>query len=222
MQLDPDTLLPNAGLGEQPPKRASRAKRFDRYGQTPFARACSKGEYELAKQRLEEQPKDINVPDYAGNSPLHIVALQGYDNLVKLLVDNGCNLDHYNRDGNTPLLDAVENGHVVTVRVLLEGGADPRAPNAKRQRPIDRISVYTEDTYQIWSLLRDAMRRYPVRDYPAAGTVSTGGGSRSSPAVLGDKNKLKHSALPPEEVVLRPKRRFLSQGGKNVILRLTP
>ncbi|KAK4456172.1 hypothetical protein QBC34DRAFT_419911 [Podospora aff. communis PSN243] len=146
-----------------PAKMAPHKKHLDAHGQTFLARACAKGEYEIAKHRLQERPEDINVADYAGNTPLQIAALNGFDDIVKLLVDAGCNLDCVNNDKDTPLLDAVENGHLEVVRILLAAGVNPRKANAYGQEPIDRVNEDADHADQIRRALQDAKQRMGER-----------------------------------------------------------
>lgn len=46
---------------------------------------------------------DVNVPDDKGNTPLHLVAMQGDVAEVKFLIKQGANLNARNRAGHTPL-----------------------------------------------------------------------------------------------------------------------
>ncbi|KAK3357429.1 hypothetical protein B0T25DRAFT_589702 [Lasiosphaeria hispida] len=146
-----------------PAKLAPHKKHLDAHGQTFLARACAKGEYETAKQRLQERPEDINVADYAGNTPLQISALNGFDDIVKLLVDAGCNLECVNNDKDTPLLDAVENGHLEVVKILLAAGVNPRKANAYGQEPIDRVTDDLDHAEEIKRALQDAKQRMGER-----------------------------------------------------------
>jgi ankyrin repeat protein len=135
---------------------APHKKHLDAHGQTFLARACAKGEYDTAKHRLQERPEDINVADYAGNTPLQIAALNGYDDIVRLLVDAGCYLDCVNNDKDTPLLDAVENGHLDVVKILLDAGVNPRKANAYGQEPIDRVNDEDDHAADIRRALQEA------------------------------------------------------------------
>ncbi|KAL2181662.1 uncharacterized protein P884DRAFT_266089 [Thermothelomyces heterothallicus CBS 202.75] len=146
-----------------PAKMAPHKKHLDAHGQTFLARACAKGEYEIAKQRLQERPEDINVADYAGNTPLQIAALNGYDDIVRLLVDAGCNLDCVNNDKDTPLIDAVENGHLDVVKILLDAGVNPRKANAYGQEPIDRVNDDLDYADEIRQALREAKQKMGER-----------------------------------------------------------
>jgi hypothetical protein len=134
-------------------------KHLDAHGQTFLARACARGEYDAVKKRLGERPEDINVADYAGNTPLQIAAINGCEDIVKLLIDAGCNMDCVNYDKDTPLLDAVDNGHLGVVKLLLDAGVNPRKANVSGQEPIDRITDETENADEIRKLLIEARKR---------------------------------------------------------------
>ncbi|KAL6403964.1 hypothetical protein AUP68_13340 [Ilyonectria robusta] len=149
----------NADPNASPAKLAPHKKHLDAHGQTFLARACARGEYDGAKHRLGERPEDLNVADYAGNTPLQIAAINGCENIVKLLIEAGCNLDCVNYDKDTPLLDAVDNGHLGVVKLLLEAGVNPRKANVNGEEPIDRVSDDTENAEEIRAALIEAKKR---------------------------------------------------------------
>ncbi|KOS17751.1 Ankyrin repeat domain-containing protein 11 [Escovopsis weberi] len=138
---------------------APHKKNLDAHGQTLLARACARGEYASVKMRLHDRPEDLNVADYAGNTPLQIAAINGCEDIVKLLIDAGCNTDCVNYDKDTPLLDAVDNGHVAVVRLLLDAGVNPRKANVNGEEPIDRVNEDTENGDEIRALLLEAKKR---------------------------------------------------------------
>ncbi|RDA90305.1 hypothetical protein CP533_3340 [Ophiocordyceps camponoti-saundersi (nom. inval.)] len=142
-----------------PAKMGPHKKHLDAHGQTLLARACARGEYETAKQRLQERPEDLNVADYAGNTPLQIAAINGCEDIVKLLIDAGCNLDCVNYDKDTPLLDAVDNGHLGVVNLLLEAGVNPRKANVNGEEPLDRVGDDTDNATEIRAVLMAARKR---------------------------------------------------------------
>ncbi|KAF9871715.1 histone deacetylase complex subunit [Colletotrichum karsti] len=146
-----------------PAKIAPHKKHLDAHGQTFLARACARGEYDIAKQRLGERPEDLNVADYAGNTPLQIAAINGYEDIVKLLIDAGCNLDCVNYDKDTPLLDAVDNGHLGVVKLLLNAGVNPRKANVSGEEPLDRISDDLENAAEFRAALTEAKSRQGER-----------------------------------------------------------
>lgn len=142
-----------------PAKMAPHKKHLDAHGQTLLARACARGEYDVAKMRLGERREDLNVADYAGNTPLQIAAINGCEDIVKLLIDAGCNLDCVNYDKDTPLLDAVDNGHLGVVKLLLDAGVNPRKANVNGEEPLDRVSEDTDNADEIRAALLTARKR---------------------------------------------------------------
>lgn len=47
----------------------------------------------------------------------------GYEEVVRLLVDAGAELECHNENGHTPLMEAASGGHVNVAAILLERGA---------------------------------------------------------------------------------------------------
>ncbi len=71
-------------------------------------------------------PRFINRQELEpGITPLHIAAKQGFEKVVKNLIDQGAAVNARSQLGRTPLFVAVEEGEVAAVRQLLERGADP-------------------------------------------------------------------------------------------------
>ncbi|KAI9702208.1 MAG: Set3 complex subunit with deacetylase activity, meiotic-specific repressor of sporulation proteins [Bogoriella megaspora] len=118
---------------------AARRKAKDRYGMTPFATACQEGDLERARETLKEDRSVLDEPDNDGNTPLQSAALAGQDHIVEFLLAQRSNIHTTNRLQETPLIDAVENGRLEVVRLLLDAGVDPSRPNKKGRQPIDLV-----------------------------------------------------------------------------------
>lgn len=80
---------------------------------------------------LLECGADINVQDYWGNTPLHVLAqcyLGGACDAVKLLLENGIGIDVQNKKGKTALhlaaLDEAGRDNPDVLNLLLDEGAD--------------------------------------------------------------------------------------------------
>jgi len=58
--------------------------------------------------------------------------------------------------GDTPLIDAIENGRSSVVKILLDAGVDPQRANNKGNYPKDLVPRYSDDV-PIMSLLDDAI-----------------------------------------------------------------
>lgn len=183
----------------------SHKKHLDAHGQTYLARACARGEYDSAKTRLGERPEDLNVADYAGNTPLQIAAIHGCEDIVKLLVQAGCNLDCVNYDKDTPLLDAVDNGHLGVVKLLLDAGVNPRKANVNGEEPIDRVTEDMDNAEEIRNALIEAKKRFGGRtktseernlhlDYSETRDSNAPESPRRSPALATATNPLSRRA----------------------------
>ncbi|KAK9423050.1 hypothetical protein SUNI508_04344 [Seiridium unicorne] len=142
-----------------PAKMAPHKKHLDAHGQTLFAKACAKGEYDVAKTRLAERPEDLNFADHAGNTPLQVASLNGHEDVVGLLIGAGCNLECRNDVKDTPLLDAVENGHLGVVKLLLAAGVNPRKANAEGQEPLEKVPDDLDNAEEIRQALREAKQK---------------------------------------------------------------
>ena len=148
-------------------------KVLDAHGHTYLARACARGEYEVVQMELFERPEDLNVADYAGNTPLQIAAINGYEDIVKLLVDAGCRLDCVNYFEDTPLLDAIDNGHLGVVKLLLDAGVNPRKANIFGEEPIDHVTEETDNKDEIRAALMEAKKRFQGRSRSLASATAT-------------------------------------------------
>ena len=59
---------------------------------------------------------------------LSLACRQGKQDIVELLLESGANVNHRNKAGNTPLLEACSQGHVEAVHMLLDRGAGIDTP----------------------------------------------------------------------------------------------
>ena len=84
-------------------------------------------------------PRTIRRPGYEAFFPaapdevsldemLSLACRQGKQDIVELLLESGANVNHRNKAGNTPLLEACSQGHVDAARMLLDRGADIDTP----------------------------------------------------------------------------------------------
>jgi ankyrin repeat protein len=67
---------------------------------------------------------DVNLKDEDGLTPLHLAAISGQTEVVKLLLDHGAQIEVIDdQTGGTPLHFAAQRGHAHTAAALLRGGA---------------------------------------------------------------------------------------------------
>ena len=177
-------LYKSASTDEPMTSKLSHKKILDRSGRTPVARACANDNIEQLTNELKERPQHLEVPDYAQNTPLQIAALEGFVNIVQYLISQGCNVDCKNVDGDTPLIDAVENGHLEVVNLLLEAGADPHRRNGKGFEPLELVKVENDDYDEIRAALVAAKGKHNQRrqsEDHASGAKDNDGASASAP-----------------------------------------
>ncbi|KAL2424678.1 hypothetical protein ABEF91_001090 [Exophiala dermatitidis] len=188
---DHDTMSPAKAQPSGPRKWR------DKNGRTHLSRACNNNDLATVKIKLAERPEDLNQADNAGNTPLQIAALEGFTDIVKFLLENKCEVNTRNIDKETPLIDAVENGHVEVVRLLLQHGANPRLGNAKGDEPYELVPQDDENYEEIRRLLAEAKEKQinqsgPVEPYDPPRETSSKPASaaspRDSPPVLGPRS----------------------------------
>ena len=63
--------------------------------------------------------------DKYGNTALILASGDGDCNMVKMLLENGADIEAINERGTTALIRASEYGKYDVVKILLENGADP-------------------------------------------------------------------------------------------------
>ena len=176
-------LRKSASVDEPMTSKLSHKKLLDRSGRTPVARACANDNLEQLVHELKERPQLLNEEDYARNTPLQIAALEGFSEIVRYLIHEGCIVNCKNIDGDTPLIDAVENGHLQVVDLLLEAGADPRLRNGKGFEPLDLVKG-NDDYEAIRDALTAAKAKHSLRrasEDQSAGAKDNDGTSVSAP-----------------------------------------
>ena len=79
----------------------------------------------------------LNTRDTAnGDSALHIVVKRHDASWLAFLLSRGAQVDIKDRDGNTPLMTAVQLGDEDSARILLQAGAGPNVANAGGETPL--------------------------------------------------------------------------------------
>lgn len=102
---------------------------------SPFTLASWMGFAEVIKEMLSgagsptAARRMANLRDSDGLAPLHRAASMSRDDVVRLLLDHGANIEARTTLGDTPLLEAAAGGWPTTVQLLLRAGADPWAIN---------------------------------------------------------------------------------------------
>jgi len=78
-------------------------------GWTIFGKAIIKGDFKEATYLLNHKWQDLRAE---GETPLHIASSAGYVEIVKLLIENGADLNIKEVNGNIPLHNAITSRHL--------------------------------------------------------------------------------------------------------------
>ncbi|KOS60272.1 ankyrin repeat domain-containing protein [Lysinibacillus agricola] len=112
----------------------------DRAGRTFLMSAIVEGKEEIVNY-LVNIGCNVNTKDKAGLTALHFAAIYDRYTIVKVLITHGAEIDAVDHIGNTPLWRAImENSNeTLTIRYLLENGADPNKINNRGIAPKDLL-----------------------------------------------------------------------------------
>ena len=102
-------------------------------GETPLMLAAINN-YQDVAQVLIERGADVNRE---GWTPLHYAATRGHREMMRLLLENEAYIDAEAPNGNTPLMMAARYASPLTVKLLLEEGADPVLVNHNNESALD-------------------------------------------------------------------------------------
>lgn len=102
-------------------------------GDTAMMMACYK-ENMPAVEALLSKGAEVNRP---GWTPLHYAAAVGNNDIVRILLDRSAYIDAESPNKTTPIMMAARGGHIMTVKLLLDEGADAMLKNELGMNAID-------------------------------------------------------------------------------------
>lgn len=102
-------------------------------GDTALMVACFKGN-KPAVEALLAKGAEVNRP---GWTPLHYAAAIGNNDIVRILLDRSAYIDAESPNKTTPMMMAARGGHIYTVKLLLDEGADATLKNDLGMTAID-------------------------------------------------------------------------------------
>lgn len=91
---------------------------------TLLHQAATHNRIEIATCFLEEYSNDVDILNEDDQTALHIAAKEGFEDMVKLLIDNKADINKEDKKSNTPLYYAVNKGYRKIVKILLEKKAN--------------------------------------------------------------------------------------------------
>ena len=114
-------------------------------GHTPLHAAANNGRAASARL-LIDAGANINISDKYQQTALHLAAYFGYDDIVDALIKRpDVNLNVRNKDGNTPLHIAADNGRAASARLLIDAGADINISDHKQRTALHMAADLGDD-----------------------------------------------------------------------------
>ncbi|XP_042336801.1 ankyrin repeat domain-containing protein 27 isoform X2 [Sceloporus undulatus] len=100
---------------------------------------CQCSKCGLAQKKFFRVPSNgfgVNVTNQEGQTPLHIAALHGHDDLVTLLLKLGADVGAKDANHTVPLHLACQNGHLEVVKCLIENNAKQNKKDIHGNTPL--------------------------------------------------------------------------------------
>jgi len=104
-----------------------------RNGDSALMIAAYKGRYDAVKALLDKGAE----PNQTGWAALHYAAAVGNNQIVQLLLDHSAYIDAESPNLTTPIMMAARGGHILTVKLLLDEGADLTLKNGAGMTALD-------------------------------------------------------------------------------------
>lgn len=117
-------------------------ERTNAAGENALMMAAYQGLLPIVKLMVETYDVEVNK---TGWTALHYAATSGYDDIVKYLIDHAAYIDAESPNATTPLMMAAMGGHITTVKLLLDEGADMNLRNQQQMDVIDFAKRYHQD-----------------------------------------------------------------------------
>ncbi|XP_073430025.1 protein phosphatase 1 regulatory subunit 12B-like isoform X3 [Dendrobates tinctorius] len=108
---------------------------------------------------------DLRHPT-TGATPLHVAAAKGYAEVIRLLLQLGCDVDSRDLDGWTPLHAAAHWGQQDSCRLLCEALCDMEAVNKVGQTPFDVADDSLESVLEEMKKKQSVLRLEKMKNAP--------------------------------------------------------
>lgn len=102
---------------------------------TALIESTYENNFEITKF-LIKHGADVNVGDYE-TAPIHWASFHNNMEMVKLLVEKGADVNRFNRQHQTAIYNAIDNGNIEMIKYLLQFGADLDVKDRDELTPVD-------------------------------------------------------------------------------------
>lgn len=111
----------------------------------PIHQYAKAGDAAHVAEELSAHPDQINLPDDAGLTPLHLAVLRCRTNVVGLLLSKGADVNRKGQGGPTPLHLAAQEGCIDAAKMLLAKGAKINPRDDQGRTPLVRAEQWHRD-----------------------------------------------------------------------------
>lgn len=119
--------------------------------------AIVSGNLEAVQQHIAAG-SDINIKDpFGGSSPLISAAVFGKEDIAKVLIDAGADLNIQNNDGSTALHTAAFFCRPALVKLLLQKGADKTIKNKFNSTAYEGVIAPFNDVKPVYEMMGNAL-----------------------------------------------------------------
>jgi ankyrin repeat protein len=127
-----------------------------------FLAAVFLGDVARVRSLLGRHRHLATTPDGRGDHPIHHAARNGDAEVVRLLIEQGADVNARNPRGHTVLYCAGGHGHLRTLQLLLESGCDPDVRFTHDGKTLlEWLGQYPGDTR--YTPIAEALRRHKAR-----------------------------------------------------------
>ena len=96
----------------------------DKDKKTPLMLSCKRGDPALVKALLEKKECELGKVDNYHDNALTYACAEGEKEVIKFLIERGCDIENKNLSGCTPIFEVCLNGHTEILETLIEKGAN--------------------------------------------------------------------------------------------------
>lgn len=116
-------------------------RKKDEDGRSLLHWACTSGNVDIVRLSIEKsEPSTRGAQDEDGLTPLMSASSCGHEQVVKILLDAGANVDQANSGGRTSLFYAASKGKQDVVQLLLQAGACTTIKDCTGAIPLHRAT----------------------------------------------------------------------------------
>ncbi len=98
--------------------------------------AARNGDVAKVRALLKDHPDLVSSKGSTGETPLHVAAAKGFDDVAQLLLAQKANVNAQDDNGRTPLHLAAQGGHKDVLELLLASKAEVNAKDNKGWTPL--------------------------------------------------------------------------------------